>query len=116
MDDVQRIFKQKPCCTDSRATRGRRRRFLRWPVGRVGLYLDEAAHVGLNGQPFYYGGLLNIFNTKEGPQLRPNDEWTNIEESKTKFRQFYEQMTSNGGGWSAFTFTRASSSIAISGI
>src|SRR5207249_8128500 len=50
----------------------------------VGLYLDEAEHVGLNGQPFYYGGLLNIFNTKEGPQLRPNGDWTNIEERDRK--------------------------------
>ena len=97
-DDVQRIFKQKPCCYGQPGNSWAPQAFPSLASWGVGLYLDEAAHVGLNGQPFYYGGLLNIFNTKEGPQLRPNDEWTNIEESKTKFRQFYEQMTSNGGG------------------
>jgi len=43
-------------------------------------------------------GARKYFNTNEALQLRPNDEWTNIEESKTKFPQFYEQMSSNGSG------------------
>ena len=97
-DDVQRIFQQKPCCYGQPGSSWAPQTFPPLASWGVGLYLDEAEHVGLNGQPFYYGGLLNIFNTKEGPQLRPNDDWTNLEESKTKFRQFYEQMTSNGGG------------------
>ena len=97
-DDVQRIFQQKPCCYGQPGSSWAPQAFPSLASWGVGLYLDEAEHVGLNGQPFYYGGLLNIFNTKEGPQLRPNDDWTNLEESKTKFRQFYEQMTSNGGG------------------
>jgi len=97
-DDVQRIFKQKPCCYGQPGNSWAPQSFPSLASWGVGLYLDEAEHVGLNGQPFYYGGLLNIFNTKEGPQLRANDDWTNLEESKTKFRQFYEQMTGNGGG------------------
>lgn len=97
-DDVQRIFGQKPCCYGQPGSSWAPQAFPALANWGVGLYLDEAEHVGLNGQPFYYGGLLNIFNTKEGPQLRPNDDWTNLEESKTKFHQFYEQMSSNGGG------------------
>jgi hypothetical protein len=97
-DDVQRIFKQTPCCYGQPGASWAPQAFPSLRSWGVGLYLDEGAHVGLNGQPFYYGGLLNIFNTKEGAQLRPDNEWANIEESKTRFRQFYEQMTSNGGG------------------
>jgi hypothetical protein len=97
-DDVQRIFKQKPCCYGQPGNSWAPQAFPALGNWGVGLYLDEGTHVGLNGEPFYYDGLLNIFNTSEGPQLRPNDEWTNIEESKTKFRQFYEKMTKNGGG------------------
>ena len=97
-DDVQRIFQQKPCCYGQPGSSWAPQAFPSLASWGVGLYLDEAEHVGLNGQPFYYGGLLNIFNTKEGPQLRPNDDWTNLDESKTKFHQFYEQMASNGGG------------------
>lgn len=97
-DDVERIFKQRPCCYGQPGSSWAPQSFPALASWGVGLYLDEAEHVGLNGQPFYYGGLLNIFNTKEGQQLRPNDDWTNIEESKRKFRQFYEKMSSNGGG------------------
>jgi len=97
-DDVQRIFYQNPCCYGQPGSSWAPQAFPALASWGVGLYLDEAEHVGLNGQPFYYGGMLNIFNTKEGPQLRPNDDWTNLEESKTKFRQFYEQMANNGGG------------------
>lgn len=95
-DDVQRIFQQKPCCYGQPGSSWAPQSFPSLASWGVGLYLDEAEHVGLNGQPFYYGGLLNIFHTKEGPQLRPNDEWANLEESKTKFRKFYEQMSSGG--------------------
>ena len=58
------------------------------------LYLDEGSHVGLDGKPFWYGGLLNIFNTVEGQELRPNDKWDNVEQSKAKFREFYARMSS----------------------
>ena len=97
-DDVQRIFGQKPCCYGQPGNSWAPQSFPALANWGVGLYLDEAEHVGLNGQPFYYGGLLNIFNTKEGPQLRPNEDWSNLEESKARFRQFYEHMSSNGGG------------------
>jgi hypothetical protein len=97
-DDVQRIFGQKPCCYGQPGSSWAPQSFPALASWGVSLYLDEAEHVGLNGQPFYYGGLLNIFNTREGQHLRPNEDWTNLEESKAKFRQFYEQMSSNGGG------------------
>jgi len=103
-DDVQRIFQQKPCCYGQPGSSWAPQAFPALASWGVGLYLDEAEHVGLNGQPFYYGGLLNIFNTKEGPQLRPNDDWTSLEESKTKFHQFYEKMANNGGGLISFYF------------
>jgi hypothetical protein len=97
-EDVQRIFGQKPCCYGQPGSSWAPQSFPALASWGVGLYLDEAEHVGLNGQPFYYGGLLNIFNTKEGQQLRPNEDWSNLEQSKAKFRKFYEQMSSNGGG------------------
>lgn len=97
-DDVQRVFQQKPCCYGQPGSSWAPQAFPSLASWGVGLYLDEAEHVGLDGQPFYYGGLLNIFNTKEGPQLRPNDDWSNLEGSKARFHQFYEQMTGNGGG------------------
>jgi hypothetical protein len=97
-EDVQRIFGKKPCCYGQPGSSWAPQSFPALASWGVGLYLDEAEHVGLNGEPFYYGGLLNIFNTKEGPQLRANEDWTNLEESKAKFREFYERMSMQGGG------------------
>ncbi len=97
-DDVQRIFGQKPCCYGQPGSSWTPQSFPALASWGVRLYLDEAEHVGLNGQPFYYGGLLNIFNTREGQQLRPTEDWNNLEESKAKFHEFYEQMSGNGGG------------------
>lgn len=96
-DDVQRIFKQKPCCYGQPGSSWAPQAFPALADWGVGLYLDEGSHVGLNGEPFYYGGLLNIFNTKEGPQLRPNEEWTNVDESKARFRNYYGAMSRKGG-------------------
>jgi peptidoglycan/xylan/chitin deacetylase (PgdA/CDA1 family) len=30
----------------------------------IGIYLDESDHVGIDDQPFYYGGMLNVFKMR----------------------------------------------------
>ena len=54
--------------------------------------------MGLRGRPFFYGGLLNIFNTKEGGELRPNDTWSNLDTAKARFQDAYFAMSSRKGG------------------
>lgn len=64
----------------------------------VRVYLDEGKQVGLRGRPFWYGGLLNIFNTRDGELLRPNDDWSNLQEAKVRFQDDYLRMTSRKSG------------------
>jgi peptidoglycan/xylan/chitin deacetylase (PgdA/CDA1 family) len=97
-EDVLRIFGKTPCCYGQPGNSWAPQSFdalRRWGVR---LYLDEGSHVGLDGKPFWYGGLLNIFNTVEGQELRPNDNWDNLERSKVKFRQFYARISSEQHG------------------
>jgi len=54
--------------------------------------------VGLKGQPFWYGGVLNIFNTKEGEQLRPQEGWSNLTMAKVNFQDIYTRLTSRKEG------------------
>ena len=54
--------------------------------------------MGLDGRPFWYGGLLNIFNTSEGLKLRPNHDWWNLAEATSRFQEFYVRMTSRREG------------------
>jgi hypothetical protein len=97
-EDVGRIFGKTPCCYGQPGNSWAPQSFDALHSWGVRLYLDEGSHVGLHGKPFWYGGLLNIFNTIEGQELRPNDNWDNLEESKAKFREFYSHMSSEPSG------------------
>ena len=46
------------------------------------VYLGEGRQIGLRGRPFWYGGLLNIFNLRDGEMLRPNDTWSKFGRSQ----------------------------------
>jgi len=40
----------------------------------IGMYLDESDHVGIDDQPFYYAGMLNVFNqSAAGRTIRDRD-------------------------------------------
>ena len=93
-EDVWRIFGKKPCCYGQPGSSWAPQSFGALHQWGVKLYLDEGSQVGLDGKPFWYGGLLNIFNTVEGQELRPNDNWDNLEQSKSNFREFYTRMSS----------------------
>jgi hypothetical protein len=97
-EDVRRIFGKTPCCYGQPGNSWAPQSFGALRSWGVRLYLDEGLHVGLDGKPFWYGGVLNIFNTVEGEQLRPNENWDNLEQSKANFRQFYAKMSSQPGG------------------
>src|SRR3989449_9899467 len=92
-DDLRRIFGQAPTCYGQPGNSWAPQPYGALKNWGVKVYLDEAPHVGLNGKPFWYGGLLNIFNTREGPQLRPAEDWSNLAEAEAKFQSFYLRMT-----------------------
>ena len=66
-DDVQRIFKQKPCCYGQPGNSWAPQAFPSLAGWGVGLYLDEAAHVGLNGQPFCLRRAAQYLQYQGGP-------------------------------------------------
>jgi hypothetical protein len=96
--DVARIFGKTPCCYGQPGSSWAPQSYGALQQWGVKLYLDEGTQIGLDGKPFWYGGLLNIFNTQEGEQLRPNEKWDNLEESKAKFRTIYGRMSLNPTG------------------
>lgn len=97
-EDVARIFGKTPCCYGQPGSSWAPQPYAALRQWGVKLYLDEGTQIGLDGKPFWYGGLLNIFNTKEGEQLRPNDKWDNLEQSKAKFREIYARMSADSSG------------------
>lgn len=97
-EDVARIFGKTPCCYGQPGSSWAPQSYAALRRWGVNVYLDEGTQIGLDGKPFWYGGLLNIFNTPEGEQLRPNDKWDNLEQTKARFREFYTSMTREPGG------------------
>ncbi|MFB3922566.1 MAG: polysaccharide deacetylase family protein [Terriglobia bacterium] len=97
-DDVKRILGQTPTCYGQPGSSWAPQSFAALRKWGVRVYLDEGTQVGMNGKPFWYGGLLNIFNTQEGSKLHPNADWSNIDEARARFQEFYLQMTSRREG------------------
>ena len=97
-DDVARIFGKKPVAYGQPGSSWAPQPFAALHKWGVPVYLDEGKEVGLRGRPFWYGGLLNIFNTQEGSQLRPNADWSNLDAAKARFQDIYLRMTTRKAG------------------
>jgi len=99
-DDLRRIFGQTPTCYGQPGSSWAPQSFAALKKWGVKVYLGEGTQVGLNGKPFWYGGLLNIFNTSEGSKLRPGDDegWGGLADARARFQEFYLRMTSRPEG------------------
>jgi peptidoglycan/xylan/chitin deacetylase (PgdA/CDA1 family) len=96
-EDVRRIFGKAPTCYGQPGSSWAPQVFPALKSWGVKVYLDDALQVGLEGKPFWYGGLLNIFNIKAGSDLRPNDDWSNLDQAKANFKATYDQLSPLGG-------------------
>jgi hypothetical protein len=64
----------------------------------IRLYLDEADHVGIDDQPFYYGGMLNVFKMRSNLARMNLSGGTSLADGKATFTKSYEQLRKKGGG------------------
>ncbi len=104
-EDLRRIFGRAPTCCGQPGNSWAPQAFPALKGWGVKVYLDDGQHVGLDGKPFWYGGLLNIFNIKHGAELRPNDvNWSNLDLAKANFKATYTQLSESGGGFVSLYF------------
>jgi len=97
-EDVKRIFGKTPTCYGQPGSSWAPQAFPALKSWGVRVYLDDALQVGLDGKPFWYGGLLNIFHLKYGTELHSNEDWSNLAEAKDSFRAAYADLLHSGGG------------------
>jgi hypothetical protein len=64
----------------------------------ISVYLDEGSQVGLNNQPFWYGGLLHIFNMGRFTMRAPLDGNGAPENSYQRFDRAASELAARGGG------------------
>jgi len=104
-DDIYRIFGYTPTCYGQPGVSWAPQAYAALKKWGVCVYLDDGQHVHLDGKPFWYGGLLNIFGIAAGRELEPTDDWSNLESAKNYFRTIYTHLRSQpGGGLVSFMF------------
>jgi peptidoglycan/xylan/chitin deacetylase (PgdA/CDA1 family) len=64
----------------------------------IGMYLDESDHVGIDDQPFYYGGMLNVFKMRSNLARMDLSGGASLAKGKSTFTKAYEQLRRTGGG------------------
>ncbi len=96
--DIQRIFGVTPTCYGQPGAAWAAQAYPALRQMGVGMYIDESSHVGLDDQPFYYAGMLNVFkmrSTVARMELRGGDS---LADGKAKFQAAYEKLQAQGGG------------------
>jgi len=94
--DVERITGQRPTCYGQPGTSWGPQQFgglNRWGVP---LYLDAGEHISLDRKPYWYGGVLTIFDIKHTLRTEleaPED----LKEAKSEFELAYKELQSDGG-------------------
>ena len=62
------------------------------------VYLDEADHVGIDDQPFYYGGMLNIFRMRSTLVRMALSGGASLTQGQAAFSKVHAALAARGGG------------------
>jgi hypothetical protein len=104
-DDINRIFGYAPTCFGQPGVSWAPQAYPALKKWGMHVYLDDGQQVQVDGKPFWYGGLLNIFGIEAGRQLRQNEDWSNLESAKANFKCLHTQLSSlPAGGLISFMF------------
>lgn len=96
--DIQRIFSVTPICYGQPGSSWAPQTYPALKRLGVSMYLDEAGQVGINDQPFYYGGMLNVFKMRSTVARMDLGKADNLATAQAKFQQAAEKLRQQGGG------------------
>ncbi len=96
--DTKRIFGRTPVCYGQPGSAWAPQVFGALHRWKVPMYLDEGIHVGLKGNPFYYGGVLNVYDMADRSTRMNLEGADDFEKGKSEFRKIHEKLVSEGGG------------------
>jgi hypothetical protein len=64
----------------------------------IAMYLDESDQVGIDDQPFYYGGMLNVFKMRSTLARMELAGGSALADGKARFTKVAETLRARGGG------------------
>jgi len=98
VDDIERIFGRVPSCYGQPGGAWAPQVYEVMKKWRIPIYLDETNHIGLNSQPFWYCGILNILNLRSNcTRVSLKEGKIGLEKAKKEFQDIYEKLHSQGG-------------------
>ena len=95
--DVTRIFGTIPTCYGQPGAAWAPQPYAALTKLGIGMYLDEADHVGIDDQPFYFDGMLNVFKMRS-MLARMELTGSGLAQGKATFAKAYEALRARGGG------------------
>lgn len=96
-DDLMHVFGQLPSCYGQPGSSWAPQAFGAMRQWNVPAYLDAGSHVELDGRPFWYCGVLNLYGLKYTLRTGladPND----LDQAKQAFDDAYQHLLAEGGG------------------
>jgi hypothetical protein len=96
--DIQRIFGVNPTCYGQPGAAWASQTYPALKQMGIGMYLDEGNHVGIDDQPFYYGGMLNVFKMRSTVARMELRGESNLEQGKARFQKVFDSLRAQGGG------------------
>jgi hypothetical protein len=96
--DVQRIFGVAPVAYGQPGSAWAPQTYPALRDIGIGMYLDEADHVGIDDQPFYYDGMLNVFKMRSNLARMELSGGASLAEGKARFTTSYAALRAHGGG------------------
>ncbi len=97
-DTVRRVFGQTPVCYGHPGEAWAPQAYPALRDWGVKIYLARGGPLSLDGKPFRYGGMPNLMNIREGANLRPNPDWSNLSDAKANFQDSFLRLSSHRGG------------------
>ena len=96
--DIQRIFGVTPVAYGQPGSAWAPQTYPALHDLGIGMYLDEADHVGVDDQPFYYGGMLNVFKMRSNLARMNLSGGASLAEGQARFTKSYDGLRAKGGG------------------
>ena len=96
-DDVKRIFGTPPTCYGQPGSSWAPQTIAAMKQWGMQVYLDAGRHVSLDGKPFYYCGLLNIYQIAHTPRTDLNGP-DDLDQAEKKFSAARKELLEQGGG------------------
>ena len=90
--DIQRIFGVTPVAYGQPGSAWAPQAYPALRDMGIGMYLDESDHVGIDDQPFYYGGMLNVFKMRSNLARMALSGGASLANGKATFTKAYEQL------------------------